>query len=250
MSIFKSAVITRINKPVTVFFEKGRKNAIRSRRWYGLSLCLSGQITYTQGDNLYTSHPNNVIIFPKNASYSLHGNKEGVFHVINFDCSDVNIDEITVLPIKDSALYIKDFHLLTNAFLYDKKPRQFQLLYGILERLESEQAHSPLSLIISYLETHFSDNDLTNEFLAKKMGISEVYLRKLFLSNLGVTPKQYVLNLRIKAAQQLLISTSNSITEISEKCGFASVYHFCRIFKQKTSFTPSEYSAKNRVYEI
>ena len=140
--------------------------------------------------------------------------------------------------------------MLSNAYLYDKKLLQYQLLYGILEKLEVEQTHNPLSSIISYLETHISSSNITNEFLAQKMGISEVYLRKLFLSNLGVTPKQYILNLRIKAAQQLLISTSSSITEISEKCGFASVYHFCRIFKQKTALTPSEYIAKNRVYEI
>jgi AraC-like DNA-binding protein len=163
----------------------------------------------------------------------------------------LKVKEITVLHIKDSVPFIKDFNLISNCFLHEnKKLKQFQLLYSILEKLNSEQSNTPLSSIISYIETHISNSNITNNFLAQKMGISEVYLRKLFISHLGITPKQYILDLRIKTAQQLLISTSESITEISEKCGFTSVYHFCRIFKLKTSFTPTQYIFKNRTYQI
>ena len=40
------------------------------------------------------------------------------------------------------------------------------------------------------------------------------------------------------------------VNEIAEKCGFSSVYHFCRIFKSKTNMTPLEYSGKYKVFTI
>lgn len=251
MNIFENTVITKIYQPLTVFSEKGRKASTENRHCFGLSFCINGQITYKQNEKFYISNSGNAVILPKNATYTLYGDKEGLFPVINFECTNLNIEEIRVLPIKDFTQFIKDFHSLSNCFLHgNKKLSQFQLLYSILEKLDSEQSNNPLSSIMGYIETHISNSNITNEFLSQKMGISEVYLRKLFISHLGVTPKQYILDLRIKTAQQLLISTSKSITEISEKCGFTSVYHFCRIFKQKTSFTPTQYIFKNRTYQI
>ena len=134
--------------------------------------------------------------------------------------------------------------------LCGKKLQQFQLLYNILERLDFEQAKNPLSPIISYIESHIGDNSITNKLLAQKMNISEVYLRKLFLSNLGITPKQYILELRINKAKQLLVYSNYSVTKISEKCGFSSPYHFCRAFKSKTGIPPTEYARFNKIYEI
>lgn len=251
MIIFENTVITKIYRPLTVFSEKGRKSSTENRHCFGLSFCVNGQITYKQNEKFYVSNSSNAVILPKNATYTLYGDKEGLFPVINFECTNLDVEDITVLPIKDSANYIKDINTLTNCFLHEsKKLKQFQLFYSILEKLDSEQSNNPLSSIIGYIEAHISNSNITNDFLAQKMGISEVYLRKLFISHLGVTPKQYILDLRIKTAQQLLISTSKSITEISEKCGFTSVYHFCRIFKLKTSFTPTQYIFKNRTYQI
>lgn len=251
MKIFENTVITQIHQPVTVFSQKGRKATMNNRQYFGLSFCISGQITYKQNGNIYVSNSSNAVILPKNATYKLYGDKEGIFPVINFECTNLNIQKITILPVKDSARYIKDFDLLSNCFLHDnKKLKQFELLYGILGKLDSEQINNPLSSIMGYMQTHISDCNITNEFLAQKMEISEVYLRKLFTYHLGVTPKQYMLDLRIKTAEQLLISTSKTITEISEECGFSSVYHFCRCFKQRIGQTPTEYASANRIYKI
>ena len=75
-------------------------------------------------------------------------------------------------------------------------------------------------------------------------------MRKLFLSYYHITPKQYVLDIRIRKAKQLLCDTPFSVTAIAEECGFSSVYHFCRVFKEKTGFTPTEYANLNKIYQI
>ena len=56
-----------------------------------------------------------------------------------------------------------------------------------------------------------------------------------------MTPRQYILDLRLRLARQLLSETRESIGAIAEQCGFSSVYHFSRAFHQSTGRTPSEY---------
>lgn len=251
LSIFEKTVITEIFPTTTVFSEKGRKAITKNRQYWGLSFCISGQITYTHNNQKFVSNTQNAILLPKGATYSINGDKEGLFPVVNFECNNLDVDTIIVIPLTDSKSYIKDYKSLSNCFLFgNKQLKQFQLLYNILERLDFEQIKTPFSSILSYIENNLSDNTLTNEFLSKKLGISEIYLRKLFLSNLGSTPKQYILDLRIKKAKQLLTDSNYTVTEISEKCGFSSLYHFCRIFKKKTDLTPLEYSKKYATFEI
>jgi AraC-like DNA-binding protein len=112
------------------------------------------------------------------------------------------------------------------------------------------KSKAPLSSIIHFIENNLSDNSISNTSLAQKAGISEVYLRKLFISNLGITPKQYILDLRLKKAKQLLTDTNHTVTTISEKCGFTSPYHFSRIFKEKTGVTPTQYLKEHRKSKI
>jgi len=72
----------------------------------------------------------------------------------------------------------------------------------------------------------------------------------MFLLHYDITPKQYILNARIRRAKQLLCDTPLTVTAIAEKCGFSSVYHFCRSFKQHTGQTPTEYAVKNKINQI
>lgn len=224
---------------------------MENRQYWGLSFCTDGQITYSHNGNKFISNSKNAILLPKGITYTLNCDRQGTFPVINFECKNLDSRTIVVFPLSDAKSYIKDYKTLSNCFLFDNKNlKQFQLLYNILERLDSEQSKTPISSVISYLENNLSDSTITNDFLAKKLDISEVYLRKLFLANLGITPKQYILELRINKAKQLLTDNNYTVTEISEKCGFSSLYHFCRIFKEKTEQTPLEYSKNNRMYKI
>ena len=83
--------------------------------------------------------------------------------------------------------------------------------------------------------------------LAQLCNISEVHFRKLFKEEFDKSPKQYILDMRIRRAKQLLRDGVFKINAISEECGFSSEYHFSRIFKQKTGMNPTEYNKKNQI---
>jgi transcriptional regulator GlxA family with amidase domain len=62
----------------------------------------------------------------------------------------------------------------------------------------------------------------------------------MFKKYTGISPGQYHLQLRLIRAKELLISTDQSIKEISYDLGFQSIYYFSRIFKNKLGVSPSE----------
>jgi len=89
------------------------------------------------------------------------------------------------------------------------------------------------------LREHVEENINLKE-LAIENNMAYSYFRKMFKKYTGFSPKQYFLHLKIDRAQELLISTDMTIKEIGYRLGFQSIYHFSRIFKEKTGKNPSE----------
>ena len=253
MNLFKNAVITEIEKPVTVFLPKGITNHVVGRSTFGVSFCLSGQVTYTSNGQDFTLDKKCAVILPQGAEYTLRCQKEGQFPVINFKAENFKCDSFVEVPLESNNVYINNYRKLSDYFLYDDKSLKiFGLFYSMLDMLNSALTHTetPLHPVVSFLEKNISDSEITNEFLAEKLGISEVYLRKLFHEHYGTSPKQYIIDMRIQKARQLLENGTETITEISEQCGFSSLYHFCRLFKAKVGLTPSDYRKNNMLFKI
>ena len=246
-------IITGITDIITFSSSKGRYKKIENRPTYGLSFCTEGQITYTHNGKKYISDPNHAIILPQNESYTLFGDKKGVFPVINFTCLDFSCDTMLLFPIENIEPFIHDYERMKALQLFENnRTKLFSLLYGILHRLliSSDPNAGILAPAMRYLEGNFSDPNLSNAILAQKCEISEVYFRKLFFKQYRTTPKQFVIDIRTDKAKQLLADGVFKINAISEKCGFFNPYHFCRVFKQKTGLTPTEYSRQNRIHTI
>ena len=226
---------------------------MENRQYFGVCFCMSGQITYTMNGNRYVSKPGNAILVPQGGSYCRVTNSEGLFPLINFFCSGLEFDEIVVIPLDDPQDCIQRFKTLQQMFLRNKSRMNifssFYELLGILAP-ENQRDSERLPLAEEYIEQHIQDPNLSNVELAKSLGISEVYLRKQFQSRYGMTPKQYILNVRIRKAKQLLINTPFTVTAIAEECGFSTVYHFSRAFRRRTGKTPTQYAAENRIYQI
>lgn len=253
MNMFDKIAVTEIINTITVFSQKGRNEQMYNRLYYGLSFCLNGQITYLQNGKEFVSAPGYAVILPKGQSYTIRGNKDGVFPVINFECADFLCDTITVIPIKKLNSYTDDFEQIKNLLFFEKdRLKAMSIFYNMLHRLSSDDAEKQylLAPAVSYLEKNYKSTEITNGFLAGLCNISEVYFRKLFIKTYGVTPKQFVIDMRISKAMQLLTGDTLKIKTIAEECGFSNQYHFCRIFKQKTGLTPTAFMKQNKQYRI
>lgn len=93
---------------------------------------------------------------------------------------------------------------------------------------------------IEYMNVFFSSN-ITIEDICKEINISPFYFIRTFKQKTGISPHQYLLNIRIKKAKELLKIKQYSITEAAMMSGFVNLSHFSNTFKIATGTSPSEY---------
>ena len=74
-----------------------------------------------------------------------------------------------------------------------------------------------------------------------ELGYSFRYVNKLFKEKYGVTPTQYLVNLRILKSMELLAETKLKIGEIAAQTGFSDEYYFSKFFKKQTGTSPSAF---------
>lgn len=97
--------------------------------------------------------------------------------------------------------------------------------------------------IAEYLQTHFR-NDISIAALSDHFGVSSSYISSLLKQELGIRYNDYITQLRLNYAKELLASTKQSIKEISSACGYYSQSHFTRLFTDHEHCTPTEYRKK------
>ncbi len=248
MNDLGNITVTDITDIFRVMSPRGRKETMQNRNHFGLSFCISGKITYRQGNRNIISDPQHAIILPKGGNYEIYGNKPGIFPVINFECTDFLCNKVTAIPIHDAKSYINDFEQMKNLNLFPQnRAGVFAIFYGILHRIsrKTPKGYGILEPAIEYIESHYSDSKITNKVLADMCSISEVYFRKLFKKMFDTTPKQYILDIRLQKARQLLSEGRYKVNAVSEMCGFSGQYHFSRIFREKVGLSATEYMKEN-----
>lgn len=250
--MFRNSIITDITEIFTVYSQKGRWETIHNRAKYGISFCTEGQITYLHRGKQVVSDKNHAVVLPQHQSYSLYRDKTGSFPVINFTCAGDLCDTIVSIPLENTDMYMKDFKKLQSLFLLEgNRMEMLSVFYHMLHRLEVQNtACKIIAPAVSYLEKNFADPKLSNPELAGQCNISEVYFRRMFIQQYHMTPKQFLIDLRINHAKLLLSEGRLKIHAVAEKCGFTNPYHFGRSFKEKTGLTPTEYMKQNRIYQI
>ena len=82
--------------------------------------------------------------------------------------------------------------------------------------------------------------------LAHRLHVSYTWFRRTFAQQTGLSPHQYLLQLRIAHARSLLAESNWSVKEIAVQSGFESEYYFCRVFKKKTGLTPGAWRDHSR----
>ena len=94
--------------------------------------------------------------------------------------------------------------------------------------------------ISDYMKEHLSEkitfSDITTQF-----SVSSTTLKKLFKKQYNCGTMERLVNIRIDTAKELLRSGKYSCTEIASMCGFCSIHHFSKVFKEKCDMSPTEY---------
>lgn len=126
------------------------------------------------------------------------------------------------------------------------------LLGTLLLELQScsteEIKEDSVSVIVAYINKNFASIN-TIEDIAAHFYISKFHLCRIFKNAMKITVIDYLNQIRIKNACQMLSFSNKSIGEISELCGYHATAYFSSVFKQITGKTPSQFKKDSQSRE-
>ena len=144
------------------------------------------------------------------------------------------------------------FKKLFSTWVSKKEGYYFEsvsLLYRIFaEMLKdspiSKQHKSKIAPAMDMIHSDFLTRDFSLSELAATCKMGESYFQKLFKEIHGISPKKYIIQLKINHACDLLRLERYTVTQIAELCNFSDVYFFSRQFKEYMGITPTQFVNK------
>ena len=91
-----------------------------------------------------------------------------------------------------------------------------------------------------FIEDHYSE-PLNVSDIAQNLRLDRTYLYRLFIKHEGISPSEYLLNVRLKAAERTLENAELSIREAAINAGFGNISYFYKRFTEKFGISPKQY---------
>lgn len=236
--------------------ESGYHRHIKSRNSHGLTLVLSGELTFRFADKTITAKRGDIVLQQKNDAYFLENpGSPAEYVVISYLCEPASlVSEMTT----DSKLFCCG-HPERYADTFKKAAKvdfsmglcakslliaiTQQLICEIIREKAKRKEPGPVSQVAvakQFIEEH-ACMPITVQDVANHVGLSESYLRYLFKQDCGEPPVKYLNRVRVQRAKDLLTSDFFTLEEVAAACGFANVYYFSRVFKAYTGMSPGQY---------
>lgn len=111
---------------------------------------------------------------------------------------------------------------------------------------ETYDKQTVVETIITYINENYMKKVSIEQF-SQSTYLSSNYISKIFKEITGDTLINYLINLRIEKAKEILEEGHFSIQEVSQKVGYEDPYYFSKLFKKKYGCSPSEYKALKEV---
>ncbi len=220
---------------------------------------LSGSCNYDCEDGTsFTVKAGDIMYLSRGERYTLCINEDYRFIFCDFEFSDD-------IPKKSAFFTPKHDHSAEKLFLkllnlYNAQSKTYfteslSLIYAIYSAIIATKSETYIRKtnkdkmidVRDYINAHYSDVSLGIPALAELVGMSEVYFRKLFKAEAGVSPSQYIISVRLKKAKQIMkYYPFLTLNECALQCGFSSLHYFSRVFRKEFGISPSKYrKAKN-----
>lgn len=185
--------------------------------------------------HLSEKHPDIIIVVLSGYQEFDYARKSLQYGAFDYILKPVSKPEITCILSKISAM------------IENKKLHNSSRKAALIENFEEEEKSKAPSIVLQiekYLKENISE-PITNTVLSDRFGLVPSYLSKLFKDYKGISPAEYLTNLRIEKAKKMLESQPGILCkEISIQVGYSDPLYFSRLFKKETGVWPSDYKRK------
>ena len=232
------------------------------RSHYLIHYIISGKGVFYCGPNKFTVNPGQIFVIYPGTIVKYRADEKYPWHYawINFHGEEAK--EIfsllgispnnPVYTVKNGSELLdvllnmpseKNAELWTN-LKFTSKLYDFMSLLAENSRADNNRENGYLTTATRYIKAHYFE-DLTVDQVAAHVGISRKYLFALFKKTLDFSPKDYILNYRIKRAKDFLKDENIPVGNIAYSVGYKDPLTFSKMFKQKTGVSPSDYRKRS-----
>ena len=235
-----------------------------SHTHYEIYFLVKGSRSFFLSNALYKMSGPAVVVIPPRVVHKTEGSS---FERYNINVSDMYLDDFQKNVLQKKALQILKLNadeakrlldLVQEAYELDKTDKRGEYAlralfsYGVYlldksspnrqsPKAISKTAIPPLILkVLEFLNENCHEN-ITLELLAERFFVSKTTLLYNFKRYVNRSPIDFLLQVRLTKAKNLLLSTTQTINEISMACGFSSANYFGLIFKKKEGISPLTY---------
>ena len=163
----------------------------------------------------------------------------GTSNVISFSITpEMNMPEVNFAAL---AAALADKRLFEQDQEYVRV--LIALLLSALRRLLADDrniAVSPAEIIAGCIRANYYRSDLSIREIAEMTRFSPNYIQKVFRSGRGCTPIEYLNEIRLNAAHQLLLQHRWQIKEVAAMCGWNYAHYFSRRYKERFGTLPGD----------
>jgi len=230
----------------------------RERECEGLLFFISGDNYYEFGDITFEARAGQVVRLPSGVPYNgdrISGDR------LEFYCIDFvsPADSYLRFPLplaftpSDPKRFIRQFEEILTEYRganmcsrINVKAMVLQLLSRLAMDYAANTLHydnrSRILQIREYIRQMAHRPDFRISDAASHFHISAAHLRRLFASELGISPSDFLAEERIERAKQLLLDPrALSICEVADACGYTSLYYFSSMFRERVGASPSDW---------
>jgi len=235
--------------------DKGRHTAPNT---YGLVIPFRGKANFSFKGSTYKMHPKMIVHAGSAMDIVIEptSNDPWEYAVVHYAIPDAEkqkfpqANEHFAIPIADNMKIIDLVLLIEKHFVTPGNTSKLQAKVLFMQLIEEiiisakKQLYfcgcDRISDAVTYINTHYTGITSVSE-LADQFGMERRRFAYLFAQSTGMSPVQYITDIRLKIARDLLETTNDPVARIAEYVGYPDSLYFSRLFKKHIGMAPSAY---------
>ena len=234
---------------VTLVDHKDGLFDVEARPYAALSFRTTGRGVFDIDGKRIVNEPGDMIYIPADMPYRAEywSTQSIVVHLI-----DCNYGEAEKISTSQHSVVEDRFRKMLDSWREDHSVnRAKSRLYDLFARLEKETADEQLDeelfRSLKYIDENYADPTLRIERVCEEIHVSHSSLQRRFNRYFAMTPKQYIVKLRLNKAVDMLSEGDISVKEVAYACGFDDEKYFSRVFSSTFGYPPSRFIEKMKM---